>query len=76
VLVAILPIDSVEPTPFQRDLSDAHHRKLADVLERTGKGFICYERNAKFAGGAGKFNTDKVKQEDLASVGGAPDEAD
>jgi ParB family chromosome partitioning protein len=36
VLVAILPIDSVEPTPFQRDLSEAHHRKLADVLDRTG----------------------------------------
>ncbi len=25
---------------------------------------------------AGKFNTEKVKQEDLASVGGAPDETD
>jgi ParB family chromosome partitioning protein len=25
---------------------------------------------------AGKFNTDKVKQEDLAGTGGAPDEAD
>lgn len=36
VLVAILPIDSIEPTPFQRDLSQAHHRKLADVLDRTG----------------------------------------
>lgn len=36
VLVAILPIDSVEPTPFQRDLSQMHHRKLADVLDRTG----------------------------------------
>ena len=36
VLVAILPIDAVEPTPFQRDLSQVHHRKLADVLERTG----------------------------------------
>jgi len=36
LLVAILPIDSVEPTPFQRDLSQAHHRKLADVLDRTG----------------------------------------
>jgi ParB family transcriptional regulator, chromosome partitioning protein len=36
VLVAILPIDSVEPTPFQRDLSQVHHRKLADVLDRTG----------------------------------------
>jgi ParB family transcriptional regulator, chromosome partitioning protein len=36
ILVAILPIDSVEPTPFQRDLSQVHHRKLADVLDRTG----------------------------------------
>jgi ParB family chromosome partitioning protein len=36
VLLAVLPIDSVEPTPFQRDLSQAHHRKLADVLDRTG----------------------------------------
>src|SRR5512134_3994018 len=36
VLLAILPIDSVEPTPFQRDLSQVHHHKLADVLDRTG----------------------------------------
>src|SRR5919107_478549 len=36
VLVAILPIESVEPTPFQRDLSQVHPRKLADVLDRTG----------------------------------------
>ncbi|HSA89289.1 MAG TPA: hypothetical protein VLF42_05240 [Burkholderiales bacterium] len=36
VLLAILPIESVEPTPFQRDLSQMHHRKLADVLDRTG----------------------------------------
>ncbi|HJY78435.1 MAG TPA: hypothetical protein VKE95_17475 [Burkholderiales bacterium] len=36
VLVAILPVESVEPTPFQRDLSETHHRRLADVLDRTG----------------------------------------
>src|SRR2546423_8940950 len=36
ILVEVLPIDSIEPTPFQRDLSQAHHRKLADVLDRTG----------------------------------------
>jgi len=36
LFVSILPIDSIEPTPFQRDLSQAHHRKLADVLDRTG----------------------------------------
>lgn len=34
--LAILPIDSVEPTPFQRDLSEAHHKKLAGVIEKTG----------------------------------------
>src|SRR5574341_857707 len=36
VLVAMLPIDAIEPTPFQRDLSQMHHRKLANVLDRTG----------------------------------------
>jgi len=36
LLVAILPVESVEPTPFQRDLSQAHHRRLAEVLDRTG----------------------------------------
>jgi len=35
--LSILPIDSVEPTPFQRDLSDAHHRRLADVINKTGR---------------------------------------
>jgi ParB family chromosome partitioning protein len=36
LILAILPIDHIEPTPFQRDLSQTHHRKLADVLDRTG----------------------------------------
>jgi len=36
LVLAILPIGGVEPTPFQRDLSPTHHRKLADVLDRTG----------------------------------------
>jgi ParB family chromosome partitioning protein len=36
LVLAILPIGGVEPTPFQRDLSATHHRKLADVLDRTG----------------------------------------
>ncbi len=37
VFVSILPIDAVEPTPFQRDLSDAHHKRLADVINKTGR---------------------------------------
>src|ERR1700686_1906748 len=36
-LLAILPIDKIEPTPFQRDLSDAHHKRLADVISKTGR---------------------------------------
>jgi ParB family chromosome partitioning protein len=36
LVIAILPIDSIEPTPFQRDLSEAHHKKLAGVIEKTG----------------------------------------
>ncbi|HEV3040777.1 MAG TPA: ParB N-terminal domain-containing protein [Candidatus Angelobacter sp.] len=37
VLLSILPIDAIEPTPFQRDLSDTHHKRLADVINRTGR---------------------------------------
>jgi anti-sigma regulatory factor (Ser/Thr protein kinase) len=37
VLLSILPIAGVEPTPFQRDLSDAHHKRLADVINKTGR---------------------------------------
>jgi ParB family transcriptional regulator, chromosome partitioning protein len=36
-LLAILPIDRIEPTPFQRDLSEAHHKRLADVISKTGR---------------------------------------
>jgi ParB family chromosome partitioning protein len=36
LLLAVLPIDQIEPTPFQRDVSDMHHKKLADVIDRTG----------------------------------------
>ena len=36
LILAVLPLDKVEPTPFQRDVSDMHHKKLAHVLDRTG----------------------------------------
>lgn len=36
LFVAILPLDKVEPTPFQRDVSDMHHKRLADVIDKTG----------------------------------------
>jgi ParB family chromosome partitioning protein len=37
MLFAILPTSKVEPTPFQRDLSDTHHKRLAEVIEKTGR---------------------------------------
>jgi len=36
-VLACLPLDQVEPTPFQRDLSETHVARLADVIERTGR---------------------------------------
>jgi ParB family transcriptional regulator, chromosome partitioning protein len=34
-LLCALPIDLVEPTPFQRDVSDAHVRKLTLAMDKT-----------------------------------------
>jgi ParB family chromosome partitioning protein len=35
LLLAALPIDKVKPTPFQRDVSDAHVRKLTVAMGKT-----------------------------------------
>jgi len=37
LLLAALPIDQVEPTPYQRNLSDTHVRKLEAVIGRVGR---------------------------------------
>lgn len=37
LVTAILPVSKIEPTPFQRDLSDTHHKRLADVISKTGR---------------------------------------
>jgi ParB family transcriptional regulator, chromosome partitioning protein len=37
VVIAALPIDKVEPTPYQRDRSEAHVKKLASAMERVGR---------------------------------------
>ena len=36
-LLAGLPLDRVEPTPFQRDLSDAHVSKLCAAIDKLGR---------------------------------------
>lgn len=37
VVLAALPIDQVEPTPFQRDLSKPHVERLARVIDKLGR---------------------------------------
>lgn len=37
VLVVALPINRVEPTPYQRDPSDTHIKKLMTVIEKVGR---------------------------------------
>ena len=36
LLLAAVPIAAVQPTPFQRDLSPTHARRLADRIDETG----------------------------------------
>lgn len=36
-LLAALPVDRVEPTPFQRDLSDAHVGRVANAIGKLGR---------------------------------------
>ncbi|HMJ14052.1 MAG TPA: ParB N-terminal domain-containing protein, partial [Polyangiaceae bacterium] len=35
ILLVTLPIEKVAPTPFQRDVSDAHVRKLTHAMDKT-----------------------------------------
>jgi ParB family chromosome partitioning protein len=37
LLLAALPVDRVEPTPYQRDPSDAHVKRLMTVIEKIGR---------------------------------------
>jgi ParB family transcriptional regulator, chromosome partitioning protein len=37
LLVVALPVDRVEPTPYQRDASDAHVKRLMKVIESIGR---------------------------------------
>jgi ParB family transcriptional regulator, chromosome partitioning protein len=37
LIMAALPIEKVEPTPYQRNLSDAHVRKLESVIAKLGR---------------------------------------
>ena len=36
LVLAAIPLGRIEPTPFQRDLSDAHVKRLENVIDRVG----------------------------------------
>ena len=36
-ILAALPLEKVEPTPYQRDLSEAHVKRLGDAIDRLGR---------------------------------------
>jgi len=36
LVVAVLPLESVQPTPFQRELSPTHAKRLAERIEQSG----------------------------------------
>jgi ParB family chromosome partitioning protein len=36
LVLAVLPVDLVEPTPYQRDASDAHMKRLMNAIEKIG----------------------------------------
>ncbi len=37
LVMAMLPAEKVEPTPFQRDVSAPHEKRLMDVIDKTGR---------------------------------------
>jgi ParB family chromosome partitioning protein len=50
LVMAALPIDKVQPTPYQRNLSDTHVRKLEGVIAKLGRfldPIICVRNNSK-----------------------------
>src|ERR1041385_724619 len=36
-VMAALPLERVEPTPYQRDLSETHVKRLGDAMEKLGR---------------------------------------
>ena len=61
VIMAALPIEQVEPTPYQRNLSDTHVRKLENVIGKLGRFLdpiiVVRAKTEKASDGAAKYWT-------------------
>jgi ParB family chromosome partitioning protein len=51
VVLAALPLDKVEPTPYQRDRSEPHVKRLVNAMERVGRFLdpvICVRHDGRY----------------------------
>jgi ParB family transcriptional regulator, chromosome partitioning protein len=72
LLLAALPVAAVEPTPFQRDLSPTHTKRLAQKIDEAGAFLELIMPIAaaltRMAAAARRFDPKSVKAGDLALV--------
>jgi ParB family chromosome partitioning protein len=71
VVFASLPIDLVEPTPFQRDVSDSHVKRLMNAMDRVGRfldPLIAVRQDSKYWTPNGSHRLTALKQLGAKSV--------
>src|SRR5581483_3915588 len=73
VVFAALPIDKVEPTPYQRDRSETHLKKLAAAMERVDRyldPIIAVRKDGKYwtPNGNRRLGAGGGKESDYASI--------
>ena len=65
LLLVSLPVEKVEPTPFQRDVSDAHVRKLTHAMDKTKRfldPLIVVRQNGKYLTPNGNHRLTALKE--------------
>jgi ParB family chromosome partitioning protein len=70
-IFATLPIDRVEPTPYQRDPSDAHVKRLMTVLEKIGRfldPIICVRQDDGYVTPNGNHRLQAMKKLGARSI--------
>jgi ParB family chromosome partitioning protein len=68
--LAALPIDKVVPTPFQRDLSETHAKRLSDTIGKLGRfldPIVAVPAGDQFWTPNGRHRLEAIKQEDIAA---------
>jgi len=71
LLFVALPVEKVEPTPFQRDVSDAHVRKLTVAMDKTRRfldPIIVVRKGDKYQSPNGNHRLTAVKELGAKSI--------